>query len=184
MLARIALIPVFLLLAAGCSKNTPVDPTGAAAPSVLQVTPPNGATAVRLDASVTLDFGVTVDTDTVENGFRLISEADMTGSCPDPTMPMHGSMDAVMADSALMAHMDAYHSLRGSFAWNEPRSVCTFTPDSLMRPQTRHMIHLGRTMLEMMDRRGGSMGSGPMTGSGDMVPHFTTTTADDHSGHH
>lgn len=182
--ARLASLSLVVLALAGCSKGSPDVPTMPASSAVLRANPADGATEVRLDAAVSLDFGVAVDTDAVENGFRLISEADMSGSCPDPTMAAHGSMDAVMADPAAMAHMDAYHATRGSFSWNETGSACTFTPDSLMRPQTRYMMHMGRDMIEMMNRMGGSMGDGPMMGSGDMALHFRTTTADDHSGHH
>lgn len=181
---RLAFLSLIVLALAGCSKGSSGVPTGPASPAVLQANPADGATDVRLDAAVSLDFGVAVDTDAVENGFHLISEADMSDSCPDPTMPAHGSMNAVMADPAAMAHMDAYHATRGSFSWNETGSVCTFTPDSLMQPQTRYMMHMGRDMMEMMNRMGGSMGGGSRMGSGDMALHFRTIAADDHSGHH
>lgn len=184
MLARTALLSLTLLTLVGCSKGSPVAPQRPPAPAALQMRPADGANDVRLDAAVTLDFGVAVDAGVVESGFHLFSEADMNGSCPDPSMPAHGSMDTMMDDPAMMAHLSAYHGTRGRFAWSDAGSVCTFTPDSLMRPQTRYMMHMGRDMLEMMGRSGGSMGDGMMTGSGDMVLHFRTIAADDHSGHH
>lgn len=184
MLTRLTLVPLLVLVLAGCSKNTLVEPTPIPDAPVLRTAPDHGATAVRLDAVVTLDFGVAVEPDVAEGAFRLLSEVDMTGSCPVPDMSAHGSMDAIMADSTKLSHMDAYHATPGRFEWNEARTMCTFRPDSLMRPQTRYMLHLGRPMLEMLEGRGGSMGGGPMMASGDMTSHFTTTTADDHNGHH
>ena len=183
MYTRLALIFLLLGLVAGCSRQaaSPVQPAPA---SVLQVAPTDGSAAVRLDAGVILDFGVAVDRNAVESGFHLVSESDMTASCPDSTMAAHGSMDAVMADPGMLAHMDAFHSTPGGFSWNDAGTICTFMPDSLMRPQTRYMMHMGRPMLDMMNGMGGKMPAGQMTGSGDMVSHFQTTTADGHAGHH
>lgn len=182
--ARLAVLPLLILLSAGCSNRTTTMPTQPAAAAVLKVTPADGATAVRLDAGITLDFGVAVDRPAAERGFRLISEADMTGSCPDASMGSHGSMNAVMADPVMLAHMDAVHATHGRFSWNDVGTVCTFVPDSLMRSQTRYMTHMSRSMLDMMTGMGGTMGPGQMTGSGDMVAHFQTITDDGHSGHH
>lgn len=183
MIMRIAVAVLLLAAIAGCSKQTysPVQPTPE---TLLKLTPADGATSVRLDAPVSLAFGVAVDPATAERGIHLVSEADMSASCPDPGMGAHGSMDAIMNDPTMLAHMDSLHSVHGSFVWDASGTTCTFFPDSLMRGQTRYMVHMSREMLDMMGRMGGGMGSGPMTGSGDMVTHFTTMTADDHSGHH
>lgn len=183
MLARLVLIAILIGTITGCSKRTTsmMQPAPAAA---LKSIPADGATAVRLDAGVSLDFGVAVDRDAVENGFHLVSEADMSGACPDGYMPAHGSMDAVMSDPTMLEHMDAYHATAGSFSWNDAGTVCTFMPDTLMRAQTRYMMHMDRSMLEMMGRMGGTMVGGQMTASGDMVAHFQTVTDDGHSGHH
>lgn len=183
MLARLVLITLLVGTIAGCSKRT-ANPVQPAPSSVLKSTPADGATAVRLDAGVALDFGVAVDRTVVENGFHLVSEADMNGPCPDSSMAIHGSMDSVMGNPTMLAHMDAFHSTRGGFAWNDAGTVCTFMPDTLMQAQTRYMMHMDRAMLDMMGRMGGMMAAGQMTSSGDMVAHFTTTTADGHAGHH
>lgn len=183
MLARLVLITLLVGTIAGCSKRT-ANPVQPAPSAVLKSTPADGATAVRLDAGVSLDFGVAVDRSVVEDGFHLVSEADMNGPCPDSSMTVHGSMDAVMSNPTMLAHMDAFHATRGGFAWNDAGTVCTFMPDTLMRAQTRYMMHMDRAMLDMMGKTGGMMAAGQMTGSGDMVSHFTTTTADGHAGHH
>lgn len=167
---------------ASCSKgaSSPTSPSGA----VLRVTPADGATGVRLDAPVSIDFGKTVDRSVVENGFHLIAESDMSNSCPDPTMGSHGGMDAVMANSDMLRHMGEFHSMPGHYDWNADGTSCTFAPDSLMRPQTRYMVHMSSTMIEMMQQMGGTMMGGVMNGAGDMMVHFRTVSADEHSGHH
>ncbi len=183
MLARLVLITLLVGTVAGCSKRTtsPVQPASSA---VLKSTPGDGATAVRLDAGISLDFGVAVDRGVVERGFHLISEADMSGPCPDSSMAVHVSMDSVMSNPAMLAHMDAIHATAGAITWNDAGTVCTFMPDTLMRAQTRYMMHMDRSMLEMMGGKGGVMAGGQMTSLGDMVSHFQTTTADGHAGHH
>lgn len=183
MFKRIAVAILLVAANTSCSKQTssPVQPVPA---TILTLTPADGATSVRLDAPVSFAFGVAVDPATAERGIHLVSEADMFASCPDPGMGAHGSMEAIMNDPTMLAHMDSLHSVRGSFEWDPAGKTCTFYPDSLMRGQTRYMVHMSRQMLDMMGRMGSGMGSGPMTGSGDMVTHFTTMTADDHSGHH
>ena len=182
MLARVILLSLLAVLAVGCSARTttPTQPMSRA----LQIVPADDATGVRLDAAVRLDFGVAVDRSAVEGGVHLISESDMSAGCPDSSMAAHGTMDAVMNDPSMLAHMNAFHATRGRFSWNAPGTVCTFQPDSLMRPQTRYMVHMSGAMLEMMSRMGGSMAGGQMNGSGDMMEHFRTTTAVDHAGHH
>jgi len=183
MLTRVVLLSVLTGLTAGCSQQSS-SPMRPSSPSVLQVAPADGATAVRLDAGVQLSFGVAVDRSAVERGFHLISEANMTGPCPDSSMGTHGSMDNIMGNPSMLAHMDAVHATHGGFSWNAAGTSCTFMPDSLMRPETHYMMHMSREMLDMMGQMGGSMGGGHMTGSGDMVAHFQTMTSDDHGSHH
>lgn len=183
MSARLVFLSLLVVATAGCSQGM-TRSMAPAAPRVLQVAPADGATEVRLDAGVTLDFGVAVDRAVVENGFRLLSEVDMTGSCPDSSMAAHGSMDAVMNEPVTLAHMDATHATPGTISWNGAGTECTFMPDSLMRPQTRYMLHMGSAMMEMMNRMGAAMGGGAMNGSGDMMLHFRTMSDDGHGGHH
>ena len=125
-----------------------------------------------------------MDRTVVERGVHLISEPDMSASCPDSSMGSHGTMDAVMNDPSMLGHMDAFHATHGRFSWNASSTTCTFHPDSMMRSQTRYMVHLSGPMLEMMNRMGGAMAGGRMNSAGDMMLHFRTTTADDHAGHH
>ena len=167
--ARGSLLLIGAFLAAGCSS--PTTPASRA----LRIIPADGATGVRLDASVVLDFGISVERATVERGLHLLSESDMTGSCPDSsTMDMHANMQTIMNDPAMLQHMDRFHSTHGRYSWSSSGTTCTFTPDSLMQAQTGYMIHMSGSMTDMMGRMGGSMMPGRMNGSGDMMTHFET----------
>ena len=167
----------------GCSSHS-TSPMAAAAP-VVRLTPANGATAVRLDAPTVVDFGLAVDRATVQSGLHLLSEADMTtGLCPDPSMGSHGTMESMMSDPAMLEHLDHFHSTPGTFSWNAAGTVCTFHPDSLMKPQMRYMVHMTGDMMQMVQRMGGTMMGGPMNSAGDVMVHFETMAADGHAGHH
>jgi hypothetical protein len=179
-LAGIAL--TFVLLA-GCSDRSS---TTAPTVSTLRVTPANGATSVRLDAAVVMDFGLTVDRGTIQGGFHLVGEDQMMDpdACPDPSMDHHGTMEHTMADSSRMRHMNEYHSTPGMFRWNEDGTLCTFTPDSLMHSGTRYMIHMDGSMVRHMERMGHGMHDGTMGPTGDLATHFQTMSQDGHGGHH
>jgi hypothetical protein len=177
---------------AGCSKDSssPVQ-TGDTSP--LSTTPSDGANGIRLDAQIALTFLKPVEKAVVENNFHLISERDMADSlCPVSKTMAHGNMTMTMIDSGQMRHLDQIHATRGRFSWNSDSTRCTFAADSLMTPRTQYMIHLGRDMVEMVERRVGSMkmmsghGSGMM--SSEMMFHFSTTdttsTGGGHNGHH
>jgi hypothetical protein len=139
---------------------------------------------VRLDAAVTTTFAGPADRAMVERELHLISERAITRSgCPDSATMSHPDMAHCMADSAMMRHLDAYHAVPGRFGWNAAGTVCTFRPDSMMTPLTRHMIHMGGGMMDMMEGRMGGHGSGMM--SGHMMLHFTTMDGNGgHDGHH
>lgn len=178
------IVALFVLATAtmGCSRqaSSPMQPVN----KVIGSVPADGATGVRLDAAVTLDFGAVVDQAEVERGVHLLAERDMFSLCPDPAMPSHGTMESVMDDPSMLQHMDAAHATAGQFSWNAAGTACAFQPDSLMGPQTRYMVHMSGTMLQMMRQTGVSMMDGRMNTSGDMMLHFQTMTADDHGGHH
>lgn len=188
---RYAIVITALLagsLLAGCSKDSPMSP-GLPGKAPLSVSPADGGIGVRLDAAVTLTFAAPVDRNLVERELHLISERAMARSgCPDSATMTHPDMAHCMADSAMMRHLDAYHAIPGRFGWNAAGTVCTFRPDSMMTPLARHMIHMGRGMMDMVESRmgGGRMGnhgSGMM--SGHMMLHFTTMdTSGGHDGHH
>jgi len=155
---------VLILLAAGCSDQPTTSPTTA---SSIQITPANDAADVKLDATVTVNFGQAMYRMMAQAGMHLIAESDMD------TL----DMDSVMHDPAMMDHMDEYHSTMGHYAWNSAGTVCTFHPDSLMHSGTRYMVHLSGDMLHhTMGMGSGMMGTGYDTNSaGDLMTHFETT---------
>lgn len=167
---------LLLLLLPGCSEKS----TAPERPS-LSITPADGATGVRLDASVVLDFGGSMDRATVEQSFHLLPEGLMNDSLCSPDSATLGDMTAMMGDPGMMEHMLDAHSAHGQFQWDG--SVrCAFTPDAPMVPGARYMIYLGPEMAEMM-------GSDSMMGhrdgmSSEMTLHFTTLDSASHEGHH
>ncbi len=186
------LIVIAMMLAgallAGCSKDstrpTSQAPQGAA---LVQMNPADGATGVRLDAAVTLSFSAPVDRAVVERDVHLISERALRDpTCPEAATMSHADMEHCMADSAMMRHLDDYHATPGRFTWNPAGTVATYQPSEWMAPATRHMVHMGPEMTDMMGGMGGMMdghGSGSM--SRHMMFHFTTMdTTGGHDGHH
>jgi hypothetical protein len=171
-------VVVPLLFALGCSRS-PTAPRAFA----VRITPPNGASGVSLDASVTMSFSTPVDRRVVEGGMHVIATSDMYAPCPDPSMGSHGTMDQVMMNTDLLRHMDEFHSTHGTYAWNSTGTVCTFTPDSLMRGDMTYMVHLNGSMYSMMQQMGGSMMGGQTNGYGDEMLHFRTMSASVFTGH-
>jgi hypothetical protein len=176
-------------LLAGCSMDSTRPMTSAPQGTAgVAVSPADGATAVRLDAAVTLAFAAPVDRAVVERDFHLISEAALADpTCPAAATMSHPDMAHCMADSVMMRHLDAYHATPGRFTWNAAGTVCAFQPIERMAPVTRQMVHMDREMTDML---GGGMdgmmdrhGSGSM--SRHMMFHFTTMdTTGGHGGHH
>ena len=181
---------LILTVLAGCSKDSrsPADVMRPSAPPVT-VSPGDGEAGVRLDATVTLAFAKAADRAVVERALHLISERDMADSlCPDTAM-VHGSMDSMMMDPAMMTHLYQWHHAPGSFSWNGTSTQCVFTPQAWMDSQTRYMVHMGEEMVQMMEGRMGGMGSmgghGSGAMSGHMMLHFTTMdTTGGHDEHH
>ena len=149
-------------LLAGCSHESMLT-LSTVRPTLIGVSPADGATGVRLDEALTLTFSAPVDRDVVQREFHLISEPAIADSaCPDSATMSHPDMTHCMADSAMMRHLDERHATSGSFSWNAAGTACTFRPDAWMTPATRNMIHIGRGVTDMM---GGSM-DGTMGGHG------------------
>jgi hypothetical protein len=179
----------------GCSKksSSPIETTPVSTSQVL-LSPYDGSSGVRLDASIGLAFAQPVDRSVVERGFHLISQKAMADSmCPVSTAMQHGDMMSAMSDTSKMHHLDNVHATRGMFFWNGDSTACTFRPDSMLSPKTQYMMHFGQEMVQMMEMRIGSMGSMSGHGSGmmssEMMFHFTTldtasTSGSGHAGHH
>jgi hypothetical protein len=173
----------------GCSKNSTIPTEATADVPQFDLSPSDGAAAVRLDAPIGLWFAKPVDRGVVERGFHLISERAMADSvCPVSRTMSHGNMMDSMADSSKIHHLGQYHTTRGRFSWSSDSTQCFFRPDTMMTSRTQYMIHFNREITQMMERRIGSMGMLGAHGSGmmasEMMFHFTTMdTAQLGSGH-
>ncbi|TAK62709.1 MAG: hypothetical protein EPO24_04770 [Bacteroidetes bacterium] len=179
---------VLLLGIAGCS-----DDSSSSMPEDTQqqftITPNDGATNIRLDASITLSFAQPVDRAVVQQNFHLISELAMADSlCPVSDSMNHGMMNTAMMDSMKMNHVANQHSTPGTFIWNTESTKCTFQPDSMMMSNMQYMLHMGQEMMQMMNSRMGTMGmmSGHGTGtmSETMMYHFRTMDTSQAGGGH
>lgn len=172
MITRLMLLALVAGLISGCSDDSK-NPAGPIDSSGLQLAPADGATAVPLDATVTLRFSASMDRAAVESGFHLMSEADTNRWCPDSSMHRE-SFDHMMRDRDRLQHMDAYHSTPGRFSWDGTGIDCTFRPDSPFQPQTRYMVHMETAMLEAMRERDCRWDGGQTTSWGDRMTHFHT----------
>jgi hypothetical protein len=181
-----------VLAITGCSKNS-TSPVQSVDATPLSTTPGDGSNGVPLDAQISLSFATSVEKAVVERNFHLFSERDMADSlCPVSKTMGHGNMTMTMMDSGKMHHLDQVHSTHGRFSWNGDSTRCTFAAESIMTPRTQYMMHLGHEMVEMIERRVGSMkmmsGHGCGMMSDEMMFHFstigTTSTGGGHNGHH
>jgi hypothetical protein len=141
------------------------------------ITPTDNQAGVSLDQKIEIQFAEPVDPDLVENNIHLISEFAITDSiCRFDSRIIHSNMGISMMDSMKLSHLDQYHSTNGRFTWSDGNKLCTFTPDSLLKPNTNYMIHVGRGMMQS----GNMGGMGDMGGHGGSVPqghmmlHFRT----------
>lgn len=172
-----SILPVILLLT-GCTRmsSNPQDAVSDAS-SNFTITPTDNQAGILLDQKVQIKFVEPVDPELVENNFHLISEFEFTDSnCRFESRMDHSNMGMTMKDTLKMHHMDKYHATGGRFVWSDGNKLCTFTPDSLLKPNTNYMIHVGRGMMHSgnMGNMGGMGGHGGSVPQGHMMMHFKT----------
>lgn len=172
-----SILPVILLLT-GCTRmsSNPQDAVSDAS-SNFTITPTDNQAGISLDQKVQIKFVEPVDPELVENNFHLISEFEFTDSnCRFESRMDHSNMGMTMKDTLKMHHMDKYHATGGRFVWSDGNKLCTFTPDSLLKPNTNYMIHVGRGMMHSgnMGNMGGMGGHGGSVPQGHMMMHFKT----------
>lgn len=182
---NLALIVATLLTTTtiGCNKSNRMI-NGSPIQPLIRVNPPDEATDVRLDASISLQFAVPMDTGLFRQRFHLMPAMAMM-ACLDSLRSMHS-----LIDSTRMWQMMDSLSRPGHFNWNARRDSCVFRPDSLLQPNMRYMMHFGKEMMP-----GGSMDNRMMAGSligrhemprmtNDFETHFSTLSTDEHNSHH
>ncbi len=161
-----------------CSQDAK-SPAAADTKPALLVQPANGSTGVNLNEPVRLTFSEPVIKGIVEKNFHLISARDLADSMSlGHPMMEHSDMMTAMSDSAIMHHLDRYHSTQGGSTWNSDSTLCTFFADSMLARHTQYMIHLGDKMVKMMKEHMGDMSTMNGMGTGqlsdNMMMHFTT----------
>lgn len=171
------ILPV-LLIFTGCTRmsSNPHDALSIASAN-FTVTPTDNQAGVSLDQKIEIRFDEPVDPILVENNLHLISEFEFADSnCRFDSLMNHSNMGMAMMDTMKVNHMSQYHPTGGRFTWSDGNKLCTFTPDSLLKPNTNYMIHIGKGMMHTGNMGGmGNMGGhGGSFQQGQMMLHFKT----------
>ena len=125
----------------GCSEDNPVSGITEGEPSVVSVSPRDGATDVPTSGAIVMTFNLPMDTMSVMGHFYC-SGGDEMWQWMD-SLQHHGpGGGGGMAD---MDHMmewmrDIEHP--GEFDWNDEMTECVFRPDTGFSPHTDYMIYL------------------------------------------
>ena len=140
------LIATFLLL--GCYDENPVSDDEfldfSDYPTILEVTPEDGATGIDRYSSFTIRFSDGMDTSSVISNCYLSGGTGLrqwmdSASHHGGTGGMHGGADSL--HDRMMDWMDST-SCTGRFDWNHDYDICTFYPDSAMHANTEYMIYI------------------------------------------
>ena len=141
----------------GCGDDDTVSGSpNTAAPVVLSVTPADGSSAVPTSTTISVKFGMPMDTLSVMHNFHLSGGQNM-----------HEWMDSVSHFGGMghmsMGHMDNMMQwmdsieTHGDFHWNYVMDSCEFIPSSSISASEEHMIFIYEG--GMMGHGGGMMGS-------------------------
>ena len=109
-----------------------------ASPYVVRISPPDGATSVATTALIGIKFNLPMDTTSVMAGFHFSGGSPMRDWMD--TLELHGSI-GMMNMNHMMNWMDSIEQ-HGRFHWNAARDSCEFIPDSLLAPNTEHMVFM------------------------------------------
>lgn len=144
--ARLLLILVILTVVAGCYKENPVSDFDTEVldtdfPTILEVSPDNGASGVIRNSNLSVRFDSPMDTASVSNNFHL-SGGDKMQQWMDSmsNLPDMNGMGQQHRDS-MMTWMDSIE-YTGDFEWNDDLDSCVFYPDSMLEANAEHMIFL------------------------------------------
>lgn len=162
------------ILVVGCGSNDKMmNSNSNTQPSIVRVSPANGATAVSKSASIGIKFNMAMDTATVMNSFHLSGGASMQ-MWMDSMNAMGGMSGTTMMNRDQMMQMMDSLQMKGHFQWNTARDSCRFIPDSMMAGNTQHMT----LMYGQMKSQSGMMmnmgGNGMMSSDSGFTYHFTT----------
>lgn len=171
----ICLLAASAMLAFGCSRSNDKTMNGNSSiqPTILRVTPADGATRVPRSASIGIKFNMPMDTVTVMSGLHFSGGKDMQRWMD--SVDVMGGMNhmGMMNREQMMQCLDSLQ-MKGHFLWNANLDSCQFTPDSMMATNTEHMTF----MYGQVKSYGGMMmnmgGSGMMGSDSGFTYHFIT----------
>lgn len=156
LLSIIILISVFFLAGCGMKDNNTLSSNGN---EFIKFSPANDAKDVATDEIIRLTFAKSVDPKIIERNFVIISQKDMNDSlCPMSKEMGHSDMGNTMMDSAMMKHIKDVHKTMGKFNWNSDFTMCEFTPDSRLTPDTEYMMFADKEMVNYMGEMMKAMG--------------------------
>ena len=163
------------LLAVGCSSSNDkmMNNDSNTQPSILSITPANGATAVSRSASVGIKFNMPMDTTSVMSGFHFSGGSGMQMWMD--SMNAMGGMNhmGTMDSDNMMQWMDTLQ-MQGHFQWNAAFDSCQFAPDSMMAANTEHMTFMYGQMKSQSGMMMNMGGNGMMGSETGLTYHFTT----------
>lgn len=135
------------IIAAGCGDDN--NPTGnkvnPARPALAAISPVDGASNISRTATISMRFTVPMDTNSVMSAFHLSGGPEM--ALWMDSIGHHqgmGSMGMMNMDH-MLRWMDSVE-YSGQWHWNATRDSCWFVADSMLIPDTDHMIYLYGTM--------------------------------------
>lgn len=170
-------IPVLLVLTGCTEMSSDLHDSLTNSSSNFTVSPTDNQAGVPVDQKIEIRFSEPVDPLLVESNLHLISELEFADSnCRFDSLMNHSNMGMAMMDTMKVNHMSQYHPTGGRFTWSDGNKLCTFTPDSLLKPNTNYMIHIGKGMMHTGNMGGmGNMGGhGGSFQQGQMMLHFKT----------
>jgi hypothetical protein len=130
---------------AGCGHDTPVSSNMSQLPTIIDVSPPDGATGIESSATITIQFDMPMAPESVMANFCL-SGGDEMHEWMDSLAHHHGPGGGHMMDMDQM--MEWMHGIEmpGEYHWNEDHDFCEFVPDGGMMPDTEYMLFVNGGM--------------------------------------
>lgn len=150
--AALVLISAVIWLA-GCGKDNPVSSSTPQLPSIVSVSPPDGATGIPTSATVSIQFDMPMNTESVMADSYLAGGDEMH-AWMDSLTHHNGSGGGSMMDMDEMMEWMHRIAMPGEYHWNGAHDFCEFVADNGLMPDTDYMIFIGAGM---RSHSGGSM---------------------------
>jgi hypothetical protein len=140
------------ILFAGCNMMNN-NPTSQSNDDFLTMLPSDNSQNVGLDESIVLTFASAIDVNNFETNFSITSQKDIVDSlCPLKNHYGHCNMNQASNDTSMLNHFKYFHTMKGSFKWNENKTQCEFKSDNRFDPNTEYMIYMDSNIMNNMMR--------------------------------